>query len=199
MKVIINSKDIWFRLGVEYCLQQIASDYNEIDYAELGYCKQSIREADLIILPLHGYQDYKHIYALSQFYQGIILGVSTSRNVHSRRLLFSQNILWISSRETIDNVQKLLLTIKHRQLYHHDGQPDFSVMKAKDEVPLSEREMMIIDHVAAGTPVNAIARALGLRVKTIYAHLDKIKANFNLKGGSHFHRFMIRPPSYHLL
>lgn len=74
LKVIINSKDIWFRLGVEYCLQQIASDYNEIDYAELGYCKQSIREADLIILPLHGYQDYKHIYALSQFYQGIILG-----------------------------------------------------------------------------------------------------------------------------
>ncbi|EOC4968069.1 LuxR C-terminal-related transcriptional regulator, partial [Klebsiella aerogenes] len=97
------------------------------------------------------------------------------------------------------NVQKLLLTIKHRQLYHHDGQPDFSVMKAKDGAPLSEREMMIIDYVAKGTPVNAIARALGLRVKTIYAHLDKIKANFNLKGGSHFHRFMISPPSYHLL
>ncbi|WP_325079710.1 helix-turn-helix transcriptional regulator [Klebsiella aerogenes] len=199
MKVIINSKDIWFRLGVEYCLQQIASDYNGNYYAELGYCNQSIREADMIILPLHGYQDYKHIYALSQFYQGIILGVSTSRNVHSRRLLFSQNILWISSRETIENVHKLLLTIKHRQLYHHDGQPDFSVMKTKAGVPLSEREMMIIDHVAAGTPVNAIARALGLRVKTIYAHLDKIKANFNLKGGSHFHRFMIRPPSCHLL
>lgn|GEM_PF-1551711 len=72
-------------------------------------------------------------------------------------------------------------------------------MKAKDGAPLSEREMMIIDHVAKGTPVNAIARALGLRVKTIYAHLDKIKANFNLKGGSHFHRFMISPPSYHLL
>ena len=72
-------------------------------------------------------------------------------------------------------------------------------MKAKDGAPLSEREMMIIDHVAKGTPVNAIARALGLRVKTIYAHLDKIKANFNLKGGSHFHRFMIRPPSCHLL
>ncbi|EPN4480696.1 LuxR C-terminal-related transcriptional regulator [Klebsiella aerogenes] len=197
--MIINSKDIWFRLGVEHCLQQIASDDNEIDYADLDFCNHAIQQADLIILPLHGYQDYKHIYALSQFYQGMILGVSTSRNVHSRRLLFRQNILWISSRETIDNVQKLLLTIKHRQLYHHDGQPDFSVMKAKDGAPLSEREMMIIDHVAKGTPVNAIARALGLRVKTIYAHLDKIKANFNLKGGSHFHRFMISPPSYHLL
>ncbi len=199
MKVIINSKDIWFRLGVEYCLQQISSECHEPAYVELAYTNHSIQQADLIILPLHGYQDYKHLYALSQLFKGIILGVSTSRSSRPGRLIYRGNILWVSSRESTANIQKLLLDIKHRQLYDHGGQPDFSLIKAKAGAPLSEREMMIIDHVVAGMSVNVVARVLGLRVKTIYAHLDKIKANFNLKGGSHLHRFMISPLSYHLL
>lgn len=198
MKVIINSKDIWFRLGVECCLQQVYAGADEFFNVGAASHKVAMDNADLIILPLHSYCDYKHLYELSNVFPGLILGVSSSRNIRPGRLCYRGNILWVSCRESIGNVQQLLHTLAYTKLYPHDGKPDFSIIKAKEGVPLSEREMMIIDRVAVGMPVTDIARDLGLRVKTIYAHLDKIKGNFGIRGGNNFHRFMISPLSYYL-
>lgn len=198
MKILINSKDIWFKLGVEYCIEQVCYRSQGMDYCQPENRLSGCSDADLIILPLNGYHDYKYLYELASRFHGLIIGVTTSKNIKPGRLVSSGNIIWVSSRESIACVQQLLLELQRLEVFRHNGEPEFSAIKAKEGIPLSQREMVIIDHVAAGMPANEIARALGLRVKTIYAHLDKIRANFRLRGGSHFHRFMISPLSYHI-
>ena len=76
--------------------------------------------ADLIILPLHSYRDYKHLYRIIKF-PGPILGVRAQKHSVRGGCIIVGTIM-VSCRESIGNVQQLLHALSHTKLYRHDGQ-----------------------------------------------------------------------------
>ncbi|MBL1735886.1 hypothetical protein ELE00_33630, partial [Klebsiella pneumoniae] len=110
-------------------------------------------------------------------------------NVRRGRSFFADTLLWVSQREAVREVSRLLRCLAERRwplVPRHQRQS----VSFRQRAPLNRLEMRMIDATMKGQSVHQMAATLGINRKRVYNGLERIKVNFRLVSHSHFHHFM---------
>ncbi|HCA6193488.1 TPA: hypothetical protein MXU02_004450 [Klebsiella pneumoniae] len=165
MNILIHSNNIYFNIGIAQCFRDIQKTAPELKVIHS--------------LPL------SHLPELS----GLDIGFTSAGNVRRGRAFFADTLLWVSQREAVREVSRLLRCLAERRwplVPRHQRQS----VSFRQRAPLNRLEMRMIDATMKGQSVHQMAATLGINRKRVYNGLERIKVNFRLVSHSHFHHFM---------
>ena len=191
MNILIHSNNIYFNIGLAQCfrdIQETLPGLNIIHSLPLSHLPDPAG-LDVIILALENYHDYQAAAELAQRYPGLVVGFTSANNVRRGRAFYADTLLWVSQRESVQEIRRLLLRLADRSrpfAPRHQRQSRSSRLRA----PLNDLEMQMIRGVVGGQSINQMADTLGVNRKRVYNGLERIKSNFRLVSHTHFHHFM---------
>ncbi|MBC5112679.1 hypothetical protein [Klebsiella quasipneumoniae] len=191
MNILIHSNNIYFNIGLAQCfrdIQETLPGLNIIHSLPLSHLPDPAG-LDVIILALENYHDYQAAAELAQCYPGLVVGFTSANNVKRGRTFYADTLLWVSQRESVQEIRRLLLRLADRSrpfAPRHQRQSRSSRLRA----PLNDLEMQMIRGVVGGQSINQMADTLGVNRKRVYNGLERIKSNFRLVSHTHFHHFM---------
>ncbi|PLK59230.1 hypothetical protein CWN69_17725, partial [Klebsiella quasipneumoniae] len=191
MNILIHSNNIYFNIGLAQCfrdIQETLPGLNIIHSLPLSHLPDPAG-LDVIILALENYHDYQAAAELAQRYPGLVVGFTSANNVKRGRAFYADTLLWVSQREGVQEIRRLLLRLADRSrpfAPRHQRQSRSSRLRA----PLNDLEMQMIRGVVSGQSINQMADTLGVNRKRVYNGLERIKSNFRLVSHTHFHHFM---------
>ena len=191
MNILIHSNNIYFNIGIAQCfrdIQETLPGLNIIHSLPLSHLPD-LAGMDVIILALENYHDYQAAAELALRYPGLVVGFTSANNVRRGRAFYADTLLWVSQRESVHEIGRLLRRLADRSrpfAPRHQRQSHSSRLRA----PLNDLEMQMIRGVVDGQSINQMADALGVNRKRVYNGLERIKMNFRLVSHTHFHHFM---------
>ncbi|ALK11433.1 hypothetical protein ACPW99_10915 [Klebsiella pneumoniae] len=191
MNILIHSNNIYFNIGIAQCfrdIQKTAPELKVIHSLPLSHLPE-LSGLDVIILSLENYHDYLAAAEIAQHFQGLVIGFTSAGNVRRGRPFFADTLLWVSQREAVREVSRLLRCLAERRwplVPRHQRQS----VSFRQRAPLNRLEMRMIDATMKGQSVHQMAATLGINRKRVYNGLERIKVNFRLVSHSHFHHFM---------
>ncbi|HHR1491750.1 TPA: hypothetical protein ACS3KB_001155 [Klebsiella quasipneumoniae] len=191
MNILIHSNNIYFNIGLAQCfrdIQETLPGLNIIHSLPLSHLPDPAG-LDVIILALENYHDYQAAAELAQRYPGLVVGFTSANNVKRGRAFYADTLLWVSQRECVQEIRRLLLRLADRSrpfAPRHQRQSRSSRLRA----PLNDLEMQMIRGVVGGQSTNQMADTLGVNRKRVYNGLERIKSNFRLASHTHFHHFI---------
>ncbi|CAM4314899.1 hypothetical protein SB00033_02887 [Klebsiella quasivariicola] len=191
MNILIHSNNIYFNIGLAQCIrdiQQTALELKVIHSLPLSHLPE-LTALDVIILSLENYHDYQAAAEIAQHFQGLVIGFTSASHVKRGRAFFADTLLWVSQRETVREVSRLLHCLAERRwplVPRHQRQS----VSSRQRAPLNRLEMRMINATMKGQSVHQMAATLGINRKRVYNGLERIKVNFRLVSHSHFHHFM---------
>ena len=191
MNILIHSNNIYFNIGIAQCfrdIQKTAPELKVIHSLPLSHLPE-LSGLDVIILSLENYHDYLAAAEIAQHFQGLVIGFTSAGNVRRGRAFFADTLLWVSQREAVREVSRLMRCLAERRwplVPRHQRQS----VSFRQRAPLNRLEMRMIDATMKGQSVHQMAATLGINRKRVYNGLERIKVNFRLVSHSHFHHFM---------
>ncbi|HCI6217382.1 TPA: hypothetical protein NPO49_001829 [Klebsiella quasipneumoniae subsp. quasipneumoniae] len=200
MNILIHSNNIYFNIGLAQCfrdIQETLPGLNIIHSLPLSHLPDPAG-LDVIILALENYHDYQAAAELAQRYPGLVVGFTSANNVKRGRAFYADTLLWVSQRESVQEIRRLLLRLADRSrpfAPRHQRQSHSSRLRA----PLNDLEMQMIRGVVGGQSINQMADTLGVNRKRVYNGLERIKSNFRLVSHTHFHHFMTAEATFNRL
>ncbi|HDK7114117.1 TPA: hypothetical protein M2P12_004103 [Klebsiella variicola] len=200
MNILIHSNNLFFNIGLAQCfrdIQETLPGLNIIHSLPLSHFPDPAG-LDVIILSLENFHDYQAAAELALRYQSLVVGFTSAGNVRRGRAFFADTLLWVSQRESVPEVGRLLRRLADRRwplVPRHQRQSNSSRQRA----PLNLLERRIIAATMKGQSVNQLAATLGINRKRVYNGLERIKVNFHLVSHAHFHHFMISGPTFNPL
>ncbi len=191
MNILIHSNNIYFNIGLAQCfrdIQETLPGLNIIHSLPLSHLPDPAG-LDVIILALENYHDYQAAAELAQRYPGLGGRIYLRQQRQTRTRLYADTLLWVSQRESVQEIRRLLLRLADRSrpfAPRHQRQSRSSRLRA----PLNDLEMQMIRGVVGGQSTNQMADTLGVNRKRVYNGLERIKSNFRLASHTHFHHFI---------
>lgn len=110
MNILIHSNNIYFNIGIAQCfrdIQKTAPELKVIHSLPLSHLPE-LSGLDVIILSLENYHDYLAAAEIAQHFQGLVIGFTSAGNVRRGRSFFADTLLWVSQREAVREVSRLL-------------------------------------------------------------------------------------------
>ncbi|PLM51428.1 hypothetical protein CWN34_29235, partial [Klebsiella pneumoniae] len=110
MNILIHSNNIYFNIGIAQCfrdIQKTAPELKVIHSLPLSHLPE-LSGLDVIILSLENYHDYLAAAEIAQHFQGLVIGFTSAGNVRRGRPFFADTLLWVSQREAVREVSRLL-------------------------------------------------------------------------------------------
>ncbi len=114
---------------------------------------------------------------IAQHFQGSGHRLYVSRQRKARTPLFADTLLWVSQREAVREVSRLLRCSAERRwplVPRHQRQS----VSFRQRAPLNRTEMRMIDATMKGQSVHQMAATLGINRKRVYNGPERIKVNF---------------------
>ncbi|SLT67447.1 response regulator receiver protein [Klebsiella quasipneumoniae] len=145
MNILIHSNNIYFNIGLAQCfrdIQETLPGLNIIHSLPLSHLPDPAG-LDVIILALENYHDYQAAAELAQRYPGLVVGFTSANNVKRGRAFYADTLLWVSQRESVQEIRRLLLRLADRSrpfAPRHQRQSRSSRLRA----PLNDLEMQMI-------------------------------------------------------
>ena len=117
MNILIHSNNIYFNIGLAQCfrdIQETLPGLNIIHSLPLSHLPD-LAGMDVIILALENYHDYQAAAELAQRYPGLVVGFTSANNVKRGRAFYADTLLWVSQRESVPEVGRLLRRLADRR------------------------------------------------------------------------------------
>ena len=117
MNILIHSNNIYFNIGIAQCfrdIQKTAPELKVIHSLPLSHLPE-LSGLDVIILSLENYHDYLAAAEIAQHFQGLVIGFTSAGNVRRGRAFFADTLLWVSQREAVREVSRLLRCLAERR------------------------------------------------------------------------------------
>ena len=117
MNILIHSNNIYFNIGIAQCfrdIQKTAPELKVIHSLPLSHLPE-LSGLDVIILSLENYHDYLAAAEIAQHFQGLVIGFTSAGNVRRGRSFFADTLLWVSQREAVREVSRLLRCLAERR------------------------------------------------------------------------------------
>jgi hypothetical protein len=158
LNILIHSNNIYFNIGLAQCFRIFRKPARlNIIHSCPSAIFRTVR-AGCDYFALENYHDYQAAAEIAQHYQGLVVGFTSAGNVRRGRAFFADTLLWVSQREALREVSRLLRCLAERRwplVPRHQRQSVLSRQRA----PLNRLEMRMIDATMKGQSVHQMADA----------------------------------------
>lgn len=192
IKIVCTDENYYFRLGISKVIEEALLCGARVEFLS-GFASENIRKADFILISVSQWRLFMCQPAYRFRKPGSILLVFVSHNgsiISGQLPVCYQSLTLIERTDAVskitDKITKAWLLAKDQKTKPFEITDCMKCNYAR----ISLIQLRVMSFLKSGCSVNQTAKALGLSVKTIYAHKYNVMRKFDLKGDCDFYSFL---------
>ncbi|QPK02727.1 helix-turn-helix transcriptional regulator [Enterobacter mori] len=182
LNIVIQESDLFFRQGLQcFFTDFFLFEFNQGIHFNFEFTHDTVRMADIIVLPLCPGEVFTCIPELQSRTRGIVIGLVDDAFRTPASPSCFQDILFIARRTSLMQVREALnITWQKTQLTGFSG--DKNACSGCQHKTLSMQQMRIMVNLYKGLSVTQIADKLKVSCKTIFTHKYMVMQKFDLRS-----------------